>query len=370
LERVPSRLWQGCGAEGCQCPACGAHRHFVGVLKLYAARAAFLSLCHWATAGTTGDNTGGGDGGPFGARASGVALIELTGDAGGAYGVVLPLIDERIPSQDAARWRLARWVFQIGLRQYCETHAGGKGAGQIRAAARRRCRVVGLVIFGATLADACAMAGFQSVAAWGESCKAARVRAVNALESVQLARGEQRAYAIDAGDIAKQLQALGSAGAWCDTVDTSTQRARRVGAPGKAAAVLARRALVRELAFNVERAVYWKQRAAALVRDNLASFDRVLAGVHSERFGDLQRLFGHVDKRGRARSRSAAGVNPAFIGRARGKLARRTALARAVAVKVNLRGAERNLAGAPAVGGINPRGQDGAAGFVVVHPAR
>lgn len=208
--------------------------------------------------------------------------------------------------------------------------------------------------------DACAGAGFASVAKFTGSCKAsgffeslqaARARAVNLFPSVDYTRGMARAYAIDAGQAARDLQAFGSMGGWRDAFATDGQRAR-----------LARRAVVRDLLRALDGAQVWRGRAARLVAANLAAFGQVLAGIHSDKFGDLRRVFGLVDKRGRGRSSRADATG---IRRASGKLARGIRLAPTVSVTLE---SGKSLDCAPSVGVVHPSAMGGAAGFAIVNP--
>jgi hypothetical protein len=115
---------------------------------------------------------------------------------------------------------MVRWVYRIGYRQFTRT-LSGKGAGRARQAALSRCRVVGSLAFGASLIDACAMAGFKSVDNWIESCKgssffpslrAARRDESQHLPSVRQLRQLMRAHAVQASDSIRALRA--ASGLW------------------------------------------------------------------------------------------------------------------------------------------------------------
>ncbi len=192
---------------------------FRRALYLFAGRAAFKSLCAWAYVGTTGDNTHKST--AFGGRGF---VDEFTTALADQLSLASWRRDDPVwfESQRRARWSMARWIYRIGYRQFSR-ELWGKGAGRARQAALRRCRVVGSLIFGASLADACAHAGFASVDNWIESCKAARMfpslrearRAELAnLRGVREARQQMRAYALQAAQSIKVLR--GSSGLWSD----------------------------------------------------------------------------------------------------------------------------------------------------------
>ena len=231
LDKASEQHWRGCGADAsarCACPACGKRARFVRVLAMYAGRAAFNSLCAWSRVGMTGDNT-----------STAATWCEFVADALGDL-----VADDDTASGAAtwdtagARWRVVRWVFNAGFRAFVATlPAAMRGTARASAVngARRRCRVIGSVLFGADIASACVNAGFNSAKAFQASCakagfwralRAARLATLADVPGIAIARGWQRAHAIDAAQASRDLRALGSAGAVGDVFNTDTQRAR------------------------------------------------------------------------------------------------------------------------------------------------
>lgn len=308
------------------------------VLAMYAGRAAFLSLCRWSVAGMTGDNT----------FERGRGLVEVTPD-----------IAEHEANPDAwadhftARRAAARWVFDVGLRRFAAGLPASQGKAAAVKAARARCHVVGRVIMGASIADACSAAGFATVKNWVESCKrvgffeslrAARAASASDCAAVELARVSARSYALQAAAAARALRSLPGS-AW-RTDDTSTQRGRAVASMARARAALPRRALIAKLRGAVAWAQWHRARGNAALAANLAEFDTLMAGLHSDKWGNLRRAMGFVDAKGRESSK----LNPAGIRAARGKLPRRSPLAPSVVVEVKdarRRAGVRKLACAP-----------------------
>jgi hypothetical protein len=311
------------------------------VLRLYAARGAFLSLATWSGAGLTGDNTGA-------ARFNGALVESLTVDfarhlaSGG---------DDAEPFEHDTRARRAvvRWVFRVGLYDFARALPSDMQAGaRARACkqARARCRVLGSVIMGATFDDATLNAGFSSLKNFAESCKAAslfealrnaRAAAVEDCGAVEFARVGAARWRIAAGAAWRKLAHLQSALAMPDTGDT-IRRAPGAHKRGRAGirATLAARSLARRHAveaFNHALALrdYWRkveQRAAAA---NLRAFDMVFARRVSDmrdsgtvaRFDDLLHVAGLRDSLGRVRG--GGKLDGAMVTRARGKVATRRA---------------------------------------------
>jgi hypothetical protein len=364
----------------------------INALRLWASRAAFASFSTWANVGTTGDNTINSQ--SFVGRGF---VDEFTTELANQLSMEHWRNDDQLwfePSK-AARWRVVRWVYRIGYRQAVRGLTG-LGSGRTRHAALSRCRVLGSLVFGASLVDACAMAGFASVKAWIESCKGAgffpALRASRQAELVQLPsvralRASMRGFALQAATATRSMRA--SAGVW-DSASASTLRRVRVRSGASSVQYVpcgyrvTHPASVRSIVgqgvsgsgqaqagFNwlracdareqaIARATMLRGQALDLVASNLAAFDRCMAGLHSDKWGNLRQLFGMVDKRDRVRSRKA---DASMITRARGKVSRKPKLAQAVLVQVG----SRSLACVPCVAS-QPWASAGELGFHVVKP--
>lgn len=331
---------------------------FVRVIALYAGRAAFNSLCSWSRLGVTGDNTGAGTASNW---------CEFVTDA-------LDTIHQEHhhqgePVDARARRAVVRWVFNIGLRQFAAgLPVDMRGAARASAvnAARRRCRVVGSIIFGASLADACIQAGgtlrfnpvtgekifipgFTSANNFQDSCrtagfwtalKAARVASIRdidhpaSVDSVAIARSNQTKHAERAKQTARALQSMAGREPWRDVFTTDTLRATSARGMRSTARRLHREALLATLRDSVQWAQYFKALADKLTRDNLRAFDRVSDKLKSGAFQDL-----HAVTVGKHHK----GAQSALIGRARGKVSKAKVLAPTVAVKVQTKFGERKL---------------------------
>jgi len=273
-----------------------------------------------------------------------------------------------LPSSQAARRSVVRWVFQVGYREFKASLSDGKGKGRAAGAALSRCRVLGNVILGASLADACSVSGFSTVKAWVESCKdaglfeslrASRVAGLADCQAVELHRVASRHWALQVNRLARALASVGGV-AWADTMATDSQRAQ--GRRGKAAGArtLRRRAIVRDLARALDLATWHKAKARAAAADTLALFDHALDGIHSDKWGDLRVLAGLSDKLGRAVGGSK--IDGAAIGKARGKVAHKAPTV-GRAESIGRRASKRPCA--VSVGGAGVYGMDGPAGFVL-----
>jgi hypothetical protein len=320
------------------------------VLRLYAARGAFLSLAIWAGAGLTGDNTGA-------ARFNGALVESLTVDlarhlaSGG---------DDAEPFEHDTRARRAvvRWVFRVGLYDFARGLPADMQAGaraRAVAQARQRCRVLGSVIMGATFDDATRNAGFSSLAVFARSCKEAslfeslrnaRAAAVEDCGAVEFARVGVARWRIAAGAAWRKLAHLQSALAMPDTADTirrapgSHKRGRAGIRATLAARSLARRHAVEAFNLALARRDYWhkvERRAAAA---NLRAFDLVFARRVSDmrnagtaaQFDDLLHVAGLRDSVGRVRG--GGKLDGAMVTGARGKVARQRADADTVKLTV------------------------------------
>jgi hypothetical protein len=360
LDKVSPDRWRGCGADlaaRCQCAACARAARFLRVLSLYAGRAAFASLASWAVNGITGDSgkLGGVKVGEF---ATGLADT-LAADDG---------ISDALQDDGSARWRVVRWVYAVGFRRFvADLPADMRGAARASAilGARRRCRVLGSVLFGASLADACLHAGFSSADAFANSARTAgfwralrdaRQAEIGNLPGVSDARGWARAWAIDAGDAWRVLGSLAGDGVR-GAVDTGTARALTARARGGLARRMARRAAAREFLQAVAWE-YWRKLASTRAARNLRAFDGIADKLKAGKFADL---------RAATVGKSQGGINPAMIGKARGKVSKRAPLAGVVSVTVATRYGSRAVQCAPAVGQVQPWANDGAGGFAIVN---
>jgi len=165
----------------------------------------------------------------------------------------------------------------------------------------------------------------------------------------------QRRYSLHAAAAIKRLRYLG---AWFwDCERFGVWGAGCSGSPGSVVAV---RRLMDTRAHCLAMAKHYKRVADRAIADNLRAFDRVLDGIHSKRFGDLRHVLGLVDRKGR--ERGASKINPAMIGRARGKLASKRSLAATLALPVGR--AKRALPCAIVSGGAVT--MDGPQGFALV----
>ena len=311
------------------------------VLRLFAARGAFLSLATWAGAGLTGDNTSA-------ARFDGALVEALTVDlarhlASGGDEV------EPFEHDTAARRAVVRWVFHVGLYDFARGLATDmRGAARTQACkqARQRCRVLGSIIMGESFDEATRNAGFSSLAVFARSCKEARLfealrdaraAAIEDCSAVEFARVGVARWRIAAGAAWRTLARLQSALDFTGTADgRNVARAlgeRKRGRNGRratlAAVSIARRHAVG--AFNQALAMrnYWRkveQRAAA---EDLRTFDMVfkrrVADMRESgtvaRFDSLLHVAGLRDSLGRVRGGGKR--DGATITAARGKVARK-----------------------------------------------
>jgi hypothetical protein len=305
---------------------------------MYAGRAAFRSLASWSVSGMTGDNT-------HGKRdrrqfiqsltvdvAKEACLLASSDEAGNlSEGLTIrckddfALYDER---EQFTRRAFVRWVYQVGFREFKATLPKSKGSGRAVNAARSRCRVVANVILGQSLSDACALSGFRTVQNFVESCKGAgffeslrdaRQAAILDCQAVESARVAQRRFALQARAAIKRLRYLD---AWQWDTERLGKGAGCSGSPGGLVAV---RRLMDARAYALTMAKHYKRVADHARASNLALFDTLLNGLYSDKYGDLRRLFGFVDKQGRERNSSK--VNPAMIAKPSGKVPRKRSFA-------------------------------------------
>jgi hypothetical protein len=201
LDKLTLRQWQSA--------------RLLRVLRLFAARGAFLSLATWAGGGLTGDNTAA-------ERFNGALVESLTVDlarhlaSGGDQA-------EPFEHDTAARRGVVRWVFRVGLYDFARGLPADMQAGaraHTLTQARRRCRVLGSVILGATFDEATCNAGFASLKSFAQSCKdaklfealrEARAAAIENSGAVELARVGAARWRIAAGAAWRTLARLPSA---------------------------------------------------------------------------------------------------------------------------------------------------------------
>lgn len=321
------------------------------VLRLFAARGAFLSLATWS-GGLTGDNTSA-------ARFDGALVESLTVDlarhlaSGG---------DDAEPFEHdtAARRAVVRWIFRVGLYDFARGLAADmRGAARACACkqARQRCRVLGSVIMGATFDDATRNAGFSSLAIFARSCKEARLfealrdaraASIEDCAAVEFARVGVARWRIAAGAAWRTLARLQSALDFTGTADgRNVARAlgeRKRGRNGRRATlagrVLARRHAVG--AFNQAIAMrdYWRTVGQRAVAANLHTFDMVfkrhVADMRDSgtatRFDSLLHVTGLRDSLGRVRGGGKR--DGATITTARGKVARKRPVVGVVMLQV------------------------------------
>jgi hypothetical protein len=292
-------------------------KRFLRVVRMYANRGAFNSLAGWASVGLTGNT----DNKPVPGSWSDW-LTETLAD------VQAPA---PIESEQAARRSLVRWVYDVGLRQFTHNLPAGRNQNKtaIRAA-RSRCRVVGNVILGASLYDACALSGFGSAKSFVESCKTSGF--LVALEaaserrdsgSIELARIAQRRYALEYAQAIREQRKL--SGPRLDNghgVNTGTFRQTRARGQTILARLKEWQRLGAMAAHALTLAKHYKGVIASQRAANRQAFGRISAGMQRDygRFDNLRHLLGLVDAKGR----SKGGINSTLIRAAKGKVSRQT----------------------------------------------
>ena len=328
---------------------CVSARNFSGrrlsILRRHAGRAAFKSLASWACKGMTG------------AAARVWDVQALTDGLAADMAAATSPANEFSGERDARRAAL-RFVFGVGLRDFRAGLAadmrGSARAAAVRAA-RSRCRVLGNVIMGATLADAVAQSGqaFSTVAAFCNSCQAAglfpALQAARAAASwqgrtVRDALAAMRAHGLAGAAAVRAMRAAGDAGgpvaggrvavstvvlragaavvkapvgvshlgavlAGVATVHRpAAWRVHRLAVPairGTGAAYLGQWAAAAESrAYHIGQAVHWRDAARRAAAADLAAFNRVLDHCHSDErdLSSLRAAFGICDKLGRVRN--------------------------------------------------------------------
>jgi hypothetical protein len=342
---VARRFPQGCLALRNFAPGSGRLR----VLARIASGAAWQSLSRWSVAGMTGKTGGKGKGkGAHGARidwraASSGALEQVAAEDASPAPYAGP--------EGAARRAACRWVYRVGLVQFRATLADYKPGPLANAisGARRRCRVLSSVLLGQSLFDSCAVHGFDSVAAFVNSCqKSGILDALRADRARQAADGADydahrvamRRFALDAARLSRELRAarsqargaalsvVGAGG----TMRATTSRARRV-----ADSLISPRILRRELSRVVALATWHRDAMRAAMRADLDAFGRILARLTDDEhsLADLRAALGIVDRKGRVRRVSK--LDASGIRRAKGSIARRAPVAPVVMLDLRTR---------------------------------
>ncbi len=327
----------------------------VKVLSMYAGRGAFNSLTAWAGLGMRGANHAQFNGqgaarlaiGMDGRVETGKGGFDWLGDLTTAAFVELQAADESAPGareQDhLARWAAARWVFRVGWREFgaglpCDMRGGARAAAM--RAARSRCRVVGEIIYGASMVDACAVSGYDSVKAFAQSCDAAgfwqglqAARHGDSLAGLgQLWR--MRDHAQRAAAAIKTMRSIG-----CVAVRevTSGGNVRAGMASSRRGNLLALRQAEAARAFHLAQAVLHRNQVQREMAAERQAFACVMRGVRTAKFGNLRSVVGLTRKH---KARSGKRLNPLGIGAARGKVRRQVHLAATVPVTVNGRNIE------------------------------
>jgi hypothetical protein len=336
LDKLTLRQWQSA--------------RLLRVLRLFAARGAFLSLATWAGGGLTGDNTAA-------ERFNGALVESLTVDlarhlaSGGDQA-------EPFEHDTAARRGVVRWVFRVGLYDFARGLPADMQAGaraHTLTQARRRCRVLGSVILGATFDEATCNAGFASLKSFAQSCKdaklfealrEARAAAIENSGAVELARVGAARWRIAAGAAWRTLARLPSALEFTGTASGRNvthpipKRGRNDRRAIMAARVLARRHAVAAFNQAITMRDYWRTVEQRATVANLHAFDLVFArrvvdmrdSGTAARFDSLLHVAGLRDSLGRVRGGGKR--DSATVTTARGKVARQRADVGTVALRV------------------------------------
>ena len=258
-------------------------------MRRAAAIAARASLTSWGNLGMTGRNTAGR---VYDIQHLGDELIEtLRAEGAGAV---------EIPAWRGARFTVIRWVYAVGYRDFCKGLGAGAGAGAARRAARSRCRVIGNIIMGASLADACGLSGFGGVQAWQDSCNGAglwqalRQSCSSQRDTCEESRIAVRRYGLEVATLTRQLRGMESpgvalSGEWRGT-DTVGGQGKRGGA------ALQRRAAMRAIQAPCDKARAmaraWRRVQLARAARVECAYERVIQGLGASNWGDLRKLVG------------------------------------------------------------------------------
>jgi hypothetical protein len=262
-------------------------------LWLYGCRAAFRSLNAWASGGLTGSSEG-------------KPMVESWSDL--LNECLQDATSEQRDGDRSTRWQVSRWVYQIAFVRFrVQLRAQGKTGNALREAvkaARRRLRVMVSIIWGASLADACTLAGFESSKAFANSARAAglfdalrQARAECQTERMELARIGRRRFGLEAAQAAKAMRSLGVIrGAF-----TNTQRAHSLRGQRDIQKTILWRRVAQRRGRAVELAKFWSGVMVAEMNANDKAWQRVSRGLSSGQFNDLRRVVGLIDKRGHLR---------------------------------------------------------------------
>lgn len=291
------------------------------VLWLYGMRGAWKSLCSWAMAGMTGDT----------AQAGRLAIAfpdrnQVPGSADDwqsiAASVLRDIADEDSEDSEsvtAAKSTFVRWVYRVGLFDYRRELEGqgvkGNGLREALRGAKRRCRVVAGVIRGDSLAQACAAAGFDSIASFNDSVRRngfwqrlASARLANDNSRVEQAKVAQRRFALEAATALRQLRKL-SGSVPAQYVGSIGQPDKPIASPsGVIRQCHAKRRELRRIGHNaaahgmqwdtlttqraraLELAKFWRNVAANERKASATSFERLKTGIGASNIADLKRL--------------------------------------------------------------------------------
>lgn len=268
---------------------CLLERNHIGarriVLARCAGRAAFASFVHWARVGVTGATDG--------AR----LVTLLTSEALDGLHAAESAQFEIGTSEHGARWRAARWCYRVLCQAaYCQggaaTFAARASVLRAQVAARARARVVGALIFGASVPEACGGAGFDSVQAFRNSMRRAQgwqalaQAATGTSGAERQARAAMRRASVAWREAVRQGRRAGGFGVlhW----QSAGAGVRLVGS--SAVGVRPTEARTRALA----QACYWRDRAARLRAANRAAWAHIASKLSLGECGDLRRVFGLV----------------------------------------------------------------------------
>jgi len=288
---------------------------FVRTLAIFAGRGAFNSLASWSSLGMRGDTN------RFRKGNAKQTLQELTAE------LIETLADEVEPERESikeSRFQILRWLYRVGFQEFKATLRDRRGAALAINAARARCRVVGNVILGASLQDACAVSSFASLKSFKQSCEAsgfweslqaARWSNGDAAHHIRMHRARMRYHAKQAADYIRAMRALSAALPVADIATGSTQRHMRPSVKSDIALVRQWRKVASLRGHHVARAVYYRNAAAVAHKADGAAYERVLVGIKSGTFGNLRGMVGLTVKR-----KHAGKVNPLLIGKPSGKL--------------------------------------------------
>lgn len=274
-------------------PSHWSSMRFVRVLWLYGCRAAFRSLNSWSTGGLTG-------------RDDAKPLIESW--SGLLNETLLCLAQDQGETDKSARWQVSRWIHRVAFVRFRdEVKRQGMQGNALREslrAARRRVRVLISIVWGASLSDACVMAGFESSKAFAQSARASRLfdslreaRCECPTVRMELARIGRRRFGLEVAKAVRIMRGLGVIrGAFTDS-----QRACSIRGRADVARTLVWRRIAAQRGRAVELAQFWSGVLDDEQAANDAAWLRVSRKLSSGQFNDLRQVVGLTDKRGYSR---------------------------------------------------------------------